>query len=703
MDAVWQVAAIVAMARRTHFVVLLGFILGLPALAGEIGWWDPAWKCRREVAALAGTSGSEVATVAFATGGYLKSDGSDVRVVTGGRLTPHQVVVVGPGDFCRIAFQMVRGVTRYQVYYGNPQARALEERWEPRAGLILKTSRYNDAPCETLEGIRKVAEESRPIYGADFVDQVFHGFNPFGPSFNYVSAYRGWLQCGKAGRYVFATTSGGPSFLAIDGRLVVGRSGWHGPADRAYHRGEVTLSEGLHRFEYYTVQRWGRQAAVAAWQPPDAPANKFEVIPAQAFPPVVRATLMDYRVQGESIAADFVWENVGETEVGGHFMVRLRFTDRSQPSPGVGATREWSFGDGLKSAETIPQHIYLAEGIYPVTLTIRRGEERYSVTHRVSVSRAWEEQLKREPEPLSRYIQEVAKYPLEQVLAPALAGAVRLFHAGEKWDLVAAAGRVLLQRQEFAGTSSSELFEAFRTVAVDTRAKDGDPQFALRILARGEEVVTERAHKAKLALELGDTHFYYGRDVIKARAEYQRLLRRYEDVDPTTVRLAHIRLGDTFVVTGGYDDALRHYRRAEAMPAGTTGPRREVAIGSRALETEDYLRRNELDAAQETLNAWQWDHPTEKLRGHWSVLMARWCIASGKIGDAIRQLQYLVSVNPQSEFAPQALWLLAECHEREGRIAQAIQALETLKEQYRESPESQKVDKRLGELAKKKR
>jgi TolA-binding protein len=58
-----------------------------------------------------------------------------------------------------------------------------------------------------------------------------------------------------------------------------------------------------------------------------------------------------------------------------------------------------------------------------------------------------------------------------------------------------------------------------------------------------------------------------------------------------------------------------------------------------------------------------------------------------------------VDVNPQSEYAPQALWLLAECLEREKnpeKTALAAKALEKLRDQYPEAPEHEKALKKLG-------
>jgi len=671
-----------------------------PAAAAEGDWWNDAWRCRRDVFVPA--SPASAATVAFPTGGFMRNDAADIRVVVDGEVRPHVLVFKGPGDMCRIAFATTPGARRYHVYYGNPQAAAPARKWKLRAGLLLQTSSYNDTPFQFATQLPRIAQESRPVHGADFVDRVFHGFNLFGPSGKYVAAYRGWLRCSRRGKYTFATTSGGPSVLMIDGKQICSRTRLGNPPGRAYHRGTVELKAGQHRFEYYTIQRYGRHAAVAAWQTPGQSRRKFDVIPARAFTPVTRATLADYRLRDDPVAPDFTWRNLGEAEIGEHVFVRMRFSDATRPRGPV-RTLRWSFGDGVTSTGRLSEHIFLAAGTYRVSLTVTENGTDYTAAHRVYVARAWDKQATRKPEPLQRYARAAQTWAAEKLTLPALSGAVRLFHEVGAWQHQARAGRSLLSRKSYKYIGERALSDMIKIVGADFRGPVNDQDGAIALFRLGESKCSSKALKSKMALETGDTHFYHLNNVERARAEYLRLLRQYEGADAYATRQAYIRIGDTFVATGGYDEAMRNYGKAESLPIGYTAPRKQVAIGSRALETEDFLKRKQTDAAAAALNAWQWENPTEKLRGQWSVQMARCALARKNVHGAIKELMLLMGVNPESEFAPKALMLLADCYQQQGKIGDAIRALEKLKHEYPESPEHDRASSRIESLARKKK
>ena len=56
-----------------------------------------------------------VAVAKFMTHGFLKGDGSDLRIIAKGKEIPSRVLTVGPGDEVTVAFQLVVGVETYVV------------------------------------------------------------------------------------------------------------------------------------------------------------------------------------------------------------------------------------------------------------------------------------------------------------------------------------------------------------------------------------------------------------------------------------------------------------------------------------------------------------------------------------------------------------------------------------------------------------
>ena len=91
----WQSGAVAALA-------VLVFLPG-QAGAAPADWWDRSWSHRKTVQVVPGADyGQEPAAVAiFTTGGALKADGSDLRVVTPvGEVVPCRIIACGFEDAC---------------------------------------------------------------------------------------------------------------------------------------------------------------------------------------------------------------------------------------------------------------------------------------------------------------------------------------------------------------------------------------------------------------------------------------------------------------------------------------------------------------------------------------------------------------------------------------------------------------------------
>ena len=140
-----------------------------------------------------------------------------------------RVLQLGPGDFCRLAFQPVRGQSEYEILYGgDPPTEALPP-WTARDGLLLETRHYRECNLQKLEKVRAAFEAASPI-GSDYVGEVRHACNPLtlkqGP---FLSRYSGTLHIDVAGSYRIFTSSQDCSFLLIDDKLVISAPGRHGP------------------------------------------------------------------------------------------------------------------------------------------------------------------------------------------------------------------------------------------------------------------------------------------------------------------------------------------------------------------------------------------------------------------------------------------------------------------------------------------
>jgi len=323
-------------------------------------------------------------------------DGSNVVVSTPNeKLVPARVLQVGPGDYCRLAFQTAPRQSAYNVLYGGPapDADALPA-WNAKHGLLLETREYRECDLNRLDSVRQAFESSTRI-GADYVANVLHSHNPFslkpGP---FLSRYSGYLRIDKAGTYGFLTSSQDCSFLLIDGKLVVEAPGRHRPQRRAKpeSRKDVRLTAGEHKFEYYHAASGPQAMMVAAWEvAPAAAKPKPKAIPTRAFgtAAVGRVRAGPVSTQDMKLAPDFLLRLEGDVPLPDNdlALIGVRFVNASSPALTTKAKLTWDFGDGQTGEGASPTHVYLRPGLYAVKLSVTRVTRTLEMTNRVYIDR----------------------------------------------------------------------------------------------------------------------------------------------------------------------------------------------------------------------------------------------------------------------------------------------------------------------------
>jgi len=678
--------------------ILAALLLNGISLAQRIIWQDPNRRCMRLVAVkppAEGRPGEEAVHVTFPTGGFLLPDGGDIRVLTGkvgNDAVPYKVIHVGPGDRVSLLFKYVRGENWYRVFYGSSR-RERPHDWTPQRGLILETRQYRKGNVNNWAEMQKTIEAAGPMYGRGLVEKVWHGHNPLGPSQNVVSIYKGWLRAEAPGQYEFATTSAAASFLFVDDKLVVSWPGWHWVVRDARHRGRVNLNAGVHKFAYYHAQGRGTPIMVAAWRLPGK--KKFEIIPPEAFLPPLEGKLVAYRMRASDFAPDFDWRNESEAAVGERWLITMKFTDTSFPRTGRSTRREWDFGDGVTSKEQQPLHTYLAPGTYEVSLKIHRAGRVPTCKQKVIVNRDWARQPTLKPESLEEVAERIAGYPWERMTAPALLGAIMLYRELKQPDEIVRLGDIIIEK--FDDLSEADRVQAAVTLGTTWRDEKHNPENALRIFQGSEKRVAQKAHKARLAVLTGDTFFHHLDRPAAARTTYERVLKEYPEATKY-VRLATMRLGDLARSEGKPEEARYFYRKSlEYRPKKPAG-KWALEIAMRALETEDLLRQGQLDEVEKSLDRWQWEEPEEKLRGQWSELRIRLAIKLKNWEEAAKEAETLLRVNPESQYAPAILLLLARVRHEVKDQAGAREALERLKEGYPDSPLVAEAEEMLAQI-----
>ena len=337
-----------------------------------------------------------IVVVEFLAHGEIRPDGRNVLVAARNKETvPYRVLQVGPGDFCRVAFQTVAGQSVYEVFYGGEPPRDEPPAWTCHDGLLLETRQFRRCNLRSLDSVRQAFEAAAPI-GADYVEGVFHAANPCSLKREpFLSRYSGYLHLNESGTYGFYTSSRDCSFLLIDGKLIASDPGRHGPRHRAVpgSRHDVRLTAGEHKFEYYHAAAGPEAMMAADWEinPSEKPRRPTK-IPAAAF----NAHLVGRLPAGREIrrvggaAPDFTAEIAGEVPLPDDPvpMLGVKFHNLSpQTLTAPGAKIRWDFGDGQSSELLNVDHVYLRPGLYEVTLSIRRGVRTAKATNRIYIDR----------------------------------------------------------------------------------------------------------------------------------------------------------------------------------------------------------------------------------------------------------------------------------------------------------------------------
>jgi tetratricopeptide (TPR) repeat protein len=689
--------------------------------------------------------GYTIVVVEFYHHGEIHADGRNLVVAARNReLVPTRVLQLGPGDFCRVAFETVRGQSEYDVFYGGGPPREAPPPWSCQDGLLLETRRFRPCRFWDLESVRRAFDAAEPI-GADYVTGVFHGSNPFTLRRQpFLSRYSGWMDLKKAGTYGLITSSQDCSFLSIDGKLVAAAPGYHGPMYRVRpgSRHDVELSAGRHRFEYDHAAGGAGAVMVAAWQPDpaDDPRRRPTRIPGDVF----HANAVGHLPAGPAALRtgrylpDFTVAIADEVPLPDHDvpLVGASFYDRSAtPLLVEGARVRWDFGDGQTSELLSPEHVYLRPGLYAVKLSVRHGGKPAEITNRIEVDRPLSEAGKRAPT-LDDYLRIVETYDPRSLDAASLGQLVRAYEAkalalaaaaedeaqnaraeqpfrrpepkrappskrrtsrGPQSDPEAyLAKAVAAGRAGFAETSAAhgdrDLLELAKLIAPMARARLGDSQTAYDVWLAASRRMTAARARAECQVAAADVAT---NDLLNSSAAKPLLEAAAQALGrasgPAAARLQRV-WGDYYAATGDGPAARRAYRRAADLVEPSQGFVEKTAwLGAHARSTEEFIRQRQFARAAEELSAWQEQFPSARLDGYLTLLSARYWALRGAWAQAVAQAEQLRAANPDSPYADQALYLAAEGQARLGRRDLALGTLKIILRDYPGSPLVAKV------------
>ena len=657
------------------------------------------------------------------------------------KLVPCRVLQLGPGDYCRLAFQTAEGQSSYELLYGGeaPPAEDALPKWTCRDGLLLETREYRECNLNSLESVRQAFEASKPI-GADYVRNVQHSHNPFSLKPEpFLSHYSGHLRVGQAGTYGFLTSSQDCSFLLIDDKLVMDAPGRHPPMRRAKRgtRKDVQLSAGAHKFDYYHAATGPVAMMVAAWEvsPTDSKPQPA-AIPTEAFRTgsIGRAQPGPVTTRQSKVVPDFLVNLAGDVPLPDNelALIRVRFIDVSPTALTLKARVLWEFGDGQTSEEPNPVHVYLRPGLYPVKLSVKRGTRTLEMTNRLYVDRP--KVLKQEEyEKLDDYLPILQTYDPTTLDAVALRQLVLAYQSKAESILAppepeeeeqaeteeqgqekpepdpeqvreqrearraealtyiqaaVAAGQAAFLGDGSAAQGDEGLIKLARLVAPMARDEVGDSRLAARIWHGASQRIADAALKTEGLIQAADiaVNDLLEPNVAKPLLEAASGHLRPGATGPVASRLARV-WGDYYAANGDGQNARKFYTEAEAVLASPrTHIEREAWKGAHSRSTEQFLKTGELERAARQLRAWQDEFPSDKIGGYLNLMLTRYWAGREEYAQAIALAEAQLAVYAASPYVDQLLLLAADCEVKRGQVDQALAFLNQLLKEYPGSP-----------------
>ncbi|MDP7274882.1 MAG: PKD domain-containing protein [Planctomycetaceae bacterium] len=689
-------------ARGAAGWALIVLVWTAPLVAAD-GWHLAGWSGRAivTIAKPLSVAGVDTAAVRIVHQGRARPDGADFRVLDAvGKPVPFQLSWHDPDGYSLLAFRAVKPVAgaRFFVYFGNSQAARAGEQvvasakpgagppkgsWIPHQGLVFATiQRPEGENPKTVADLAQLMAASKERYGARYQQRVADGHNPFGPSDYYISSYRGWIRIPRDGTYHFCTASNEASFSFLDGKPLVHWPGRHTSERGA--RGEknqkIELKAGLHYLEYYHEEVMLKQVAFLGWSPPGSQKGHFAAIPEALYPLPHPATVTGYEKTDGPLPAfvpaylDTIWPDPGVRAAGQYTRVRLAV--ESVGSFPKGTTFRWEFGDGQVAAGASVDHVYLAMGRYQAKLTATSGKHRQSVTWPLEVFEvqhvAGDISQGRHPD----YVKLTAGYELKALDAKNLKELVHLYGESGQAQQAVTVGRAWVAR--FAA-SQPEQAPAVRRV------------LALAVLSAGEKGIEEAIANFQASItaktptvEALDSLAQLIRLVGIRRDKPDQtpaLLKQVNDVavnakpplqQDATAKMAYRRAinaaGDVLLWHGKTAEARGFYKRVEVL-AGKPIPRsvRAARIGSYPNSIREYLVARNYGAALGTVERWEDQFATEKVKGHTFYWRGVTLALRGQHREASEYLDLAVTIAVGAEWENEARWRLALAFEAIGK------------------------------------
>jgi tetratricopeptide (TPR) repeat protein len=553
--------------------------------------------------------------------------------------------------------------------------------WSPQRGVLLKIYRKaKPGHPKTLRELHKMIGDAK-LEGAGFRGGISDGFNPFGPSDEYISVYDAYLRIDAAGEYAFCTVSDDGSWVLINNHDVTSWPGAHGMdgGARGEKNGTIKLREGTAHIQYFQEEGTDGQMAFLGWKPPGA--EQFGPIPPEQWLSVRRAGAGAYQVHGKPVLA------VPRVEIDSTYWIRdseskqvtlVRCADLGRSRDDDKKRREWSFGDGLTAEGREVTHVYFRLGRPEVTLTVtdaagnRDAATCVPYIFQFDIVGAGRKYGKAED-----YIAATADYDVERLARDDLFRYIEFCGNLEQWEPHVRAVQAYLRRFPDAADAPQAAAAAAESCL---QPQAYDPNSADELLQRAAEATKPGVERQNLLLRRARVLSWNLDDPAAAAKLYDEVMEALPSVPSKESaklrRTALVGQADVALLSGDGPRAKELYRQAEALAEKPTSqPEKLAKSGTYAYTVEDLLGRGEYKWARDTLDKWEDEFPLQKLEGLTFFLRGKVLFVEKPGELALRYLTLAERIAPRAVHVPEAVWLRANCLMTVGRYEEALAEL----------------------------
>ncbi len=658
--------------------------------------WLDGYKVRWPVRVLgfAGQQTGQSVLVSVPTGGWLKSDASDLAVQgPDGKLLPMSVLSHDPLGETLVQFQRLENHSWYWIYGVHPGKPSASPRPEKpfQEGLTLEVRDGKNLKIDSWADLRPDLDKA-PVIGNAILGDVSQNCNPARPdnATEFVASYRGFLDVKKEGTHRFIINADDSSFLFVNGFKVREKTGAGNMIGKLKISeldklsGKVELKIGVHAFEIHSAvgnrpASLGRCTVV--WSPPGD--TKFSTIgPKDLVHPLYARTAATEVRPGES-GASFVQGLDDFLEVQGLkvFLVRLQ-------AQGVTDKLVWDMGDGTQRRGASLVHCFFKEEDAVVKLgggSLPAFQRRF---------RVWAESGEMSPLSLGLVVETLEQMEwrkLDVGRVREIFSYLQVCEQPNRWGLLAEVAEFLMQ-QPGVDLESRSQYVAARLEALGQLGKGKEA------LKEGETELEKFAKspplKVRVQMAIAAVHHYQFRDQAEASKIYKAILDENSRVEHPNLRLAAVRWGDLFAEVGDLARASETYRIAATLGGEklTSGGVTEAATrGALMRIAEQKLKGGEYLATRQLLQKLEMEYPGRRLDGLYCFLRAETDRFSGRYDEAQRHYEMIFKLPQWAGYRDRATYGIADAYLRMGQLDKAKKWFALLKDEHPKHYETLKV------------